>query len=156
MIIGSLDQPDLRDFLSKHPAFQQAFDWLLTTGSTAPDGITEIGGEDFYANGHGYTTKDRAACEWESHRHTADIQVCLKGGELIDWSPVKLPASSGRYERDRDFERWPSDLEEYDTIRLEPRRFAIFLPNELHRPVITNGRDASIRKVVIKIDARFL
>jgi YhcH/YjgK/YiaL family protein len=155
MITGSLQQTEVRRFLSQVPAFARAFQWIARCPADHPDGIVQLEGADLYVNVHGYDTRRREDCCWESHRRTADIQLCLTGGELIDWSPV-APAGAGSYQTDRDFEAWPGDIAPAETIALGSGRFAIFLPGELHRPVIANGRDRSIRKLVVKIAAHLL
>lgn len=156
MITGTLQQFELCRFLAQAPAFACAFDWIRQCSSAQPDGTVELAGRDLYVNVHGYETRRRDDCRWESHRQTADIQMCLRGGELIDWSPEKPARSNGTYDFRRDFELWDGDISPAETVRLTPGRFAIFLPGELHRPVITNERDLSIRKLVVKVAAHLL
>jgi YhcH/YjgK/YiaL family protein len=155
MMTGSLQHDELRRFLSQTPAFERAFDWIDRFAASSHDGIVKLDGADLYVNVHGYDTKRRDDCRWESHRRTADIQVCLSGGELIDWSPAS-PTGPSTYDAGREFESWPEHFAQVETISLDPARFVIFLPGELHRPVIANDRDTAIRKLVVKIAAHRL
>jgi YhcH/YjgK/YiaL family protein len=156
MIIGSIKQAQLTGFLNQITVFQRAFGWIRAMPPEPMEGITELEGRDLYANVHGYETRSRESCRWESHRHTADLQFGLAGGELIEWSPIKSPRPSAGYEAEKDFEFWPDDIVAVNTLSLEPGMFAIFLPGELHRPMIKDGVNNAVRKGVVKIHARFL
>jgi YhcH/YjgK/YiaL family protein len=156
MIIGAISQTNLTDFLEQSPVLRRAFDWIRALPAEPADGITELDGRDLYANVHGYTTHARAACQWESHRHTADLQYVFDGGELIDWTPGAPTEPAVAYDVARDFVTWPATIALTQTVALTPGTFVIFLPGELHRPAIVNGRDAAVRKLVVKIHARLL
>lgn len=156
MILGSMKQVQLIEFLKETGVFRRAFEWIRALPPEPKEGITELEGHSLYVNVHGYATRARENCVWESHRHTADLQLCLSGGELIDWTPIRFEGESTRYDDAKDFEAWPEGIVPATTLRLEGGMFAIFLPGELHRPVIADGKNVSIRKLVVKIDARFL
>ena len=156
MIIGSIEQTQCLAFLSEVPVLRRAFSWIRQLSAQAPDGVTELEGRDVYVNVHAYELRRREDCVWESHRQTADIQYCLEGGELIDWTPVAPALSAVSYDTEKDFEIWPGELAAAETIHLQPGRFVIFLPGELHRPMIVEGVEAHIRKLVVKIHERFL
>src|SRR4051794_11447342 len=131
MFTGTLQQAEVCRFLAQVPALAVAFDWIRRCAAAQPEGIVELAGHDLYVNVHGYQTKRRDDCQWESHRHTADIQMCVEGGELIDWSSVTPGSGTGTYDSARDFEVWHGDIAVAETIRLTPGRFAIFLPGEV-------------------------
>jgi beta-galactosidase beta subunit len=48
--------------------------------------ITPLRGKKMYVNVHGYKTLSAGSCEWESHQHTVDLQYCIGGGEIIQWT----------------------------------------------------------------------
>ncbi|MBT7065121.1 MAG: YhcH/YjgK/YiaL family protein [Verrucomicrobia bacterium] len=156
MMLGRLSQLGMVSFLRSVPAFRQALDFIAELPPDPVEGITEILGRDIYMNVHSYPTKARLDCSWESHRHTTDIQLCLSGGEHIDWTPCSPTLSPISYAADRDFEKWQPETEAEETITLAPGRFAIYLPGELHRPMISNGRDCRIKKIAVKIHTNLL
>jgi biofilm protein TabA len=156
MILSSLDNGRMLGLLALAPAFRVSLDWMLALGSDGRDGVTELNGRKLYANVHGYNTKARERCCWESHRHTADVQLCLSGGETIDWLPGIPLSSPAHYDPDRDFETWPNVIGSFRTVNLTPGDFVVFLPGEVHRPMIHDGQNMAIRKVVAKIDACLL
>lgn len=143
-------------FLSTVPALCQALEWIKKMPADQPDGIVELQGTKLYVNVQGYATKARGDCAWESHRHTADLQFCLSGGESIDWTPAPSPFPSLSYKAENDFEFWPPPIETRVTVPLTAGSFVIFLPGELHRPVISDGQNLRIRKAVAKIHASLL
>ena len=156
MILADLNRLETLNFLRTVPALRQVLDWLQRRPANPADGITELQGQDLYINVQGYATKPREQCNWESHRHTADLQFCISGGESIDWTPVSSKLPSVSYDAARDFECWPPQIEIGNTLQLTPGSFVIFLPGELHRPVIADGLNKSIRKAVAKIHANLL
>ena len=106
-----------------------------------------------YVNVHGYETRERPGCLWESHRHTVDIQFCISGGELIDWG-LGLPASpSVRYNAEKDTDFWASDTPVVQTLSMVQGLLVVFFPGELHRPMMVDGQHGTVKKLVVKIDA---
>jgi YhcH/YjgK/YiaL family protein len=156
MIAGSIKQAQLTGFLNAVPVLQRSLEWIRRLPDDASESITELEGRDLYINLHSYRTLAREACRWESHRHTADLQYCLEGGEAIDWTPLQPEGLGASYDPAKDFETWSLDCPRCETVHLEAGRFVLFLPGELHRPVIADGRHSRIRKAVVKIHARFL
>lgn len=156
MILGSIKQTQLTGFLSYMPVIKRAFEWIHALPPEPTEGITELEGHELYVNVHGYQTRPRENCVWESHRQTADLQFGLAGGELIEWSPVHYSGGSVSYDAAKDFEAWPSDIVPVNTLQLAPGDFVIFLPGELHRPMIADGTNNLVRKGVVKIHSRFL
>lgn len=156
MIHSSIANEGMTRLLEANPALRAALDWLRHVTADAADGITQLQGADLYVNVHGYRTKPRGQCTWESHRHTADVQFCIAGGECIDWLERPGLAGGSSYDPERDFETWTAPAETWQTAFLRPGEYVIFLPGELHRPMISDGSHESIRKVVAKVQADLL
>ncbi|MDA1043601.1 MAG: YhcH/YjgK/YiaL family protein [Verrucomicrobia bacterium] len=156
MILSSLDNRQTLALLRKSAAFGPAFDWLTKHALTASDGITELQGASYYVNVHGYDTQAREACRWESHRQTVDLQFCISGGERIDWASHQPLGLSSVYNPQTDTDIWPGELCAEQTFVLRSGCFVIFLPGELHRPMITDDENGSTRKLVVKIPGGLL
>jgi YhcH/YjgK/YiaL family protein len=156
MIVSTINHPESMSVFAGLPALGRALEWIRIHAASATDGITELEGRSLFMNVCAYNTRLREDCAWESHRHTADVQYCVAGAESIDWSPPLSSVVSERYEVERDFEFWPNTIEPSSCVTLEPGGFVVFLPGELHRPMITHGAHSRIRKVVAKIDIRLL
>ena len=156
MILGRLDDRSLISFLSQTPALQRAFEFILAQPPDPEDGKTELEGGDLFVRTMRYPTRPRTDARWESHRHTADLQVAFGGGELIDWTPLPPVGASIEHNATDDFEFWPHAIEPVQTVHLSAGMFVIFLPGELHRPTVADGTNAMVRKFVGKVHARLL
>ena len=151
MIHDTLNSVTTRLLELRIPVLKQAFDWLRSMPAEPPEGIIELQGCDMYVNVHGYQTLPAAECQWESHRHTVDIQYCIAGGEIIEWLPTGVLTSLDDYFPAKDTEHWQDNGEQPAQLRMTPGAYVMFLPQELHRPKIMNGNQAHIKKLVIKI-----
>ena len=156
MIFDTLESTTARWLAERSPKLADAFAWIRTMPATAPNGITELGGPDFYVNVHGYATKPLEECRWESHRHTVDLQYCIAGGELIHWLPTGALASLDDYNPAKEVEHWRDAGSATTLLRMTPGSFAIFFANELHRPQQRDGTNSDVRKLVVKIAAHHL
>lgn len=153
MIVGSLMNAHIVGLLSQNPTFGRVFTWLNINLDCLTDGITVLDGKKLYVNVHGYTTRVPAECAWESHRNTIDLQMMLRGAEVIDWAEPQDGLLSRAYDSERDFETWPENIIQEGSVTMRPGVFAIFLPGELHRPMVAVHQPEAINKLVVKIDA---
>jgi YhcH/YjgK/YiaL family protein len=83
----------------------------------------------------------------EAHRRHADIQVLLGGRESIGWAPLDmtaLPDTAWDPAADVQFFAGAPQL----WLHLRPGQFALFLPADLHLPLV--GEDL-IHKVLVKV-----
>ena len=154
MIFGSLDSPDLqKSHQLMHPVWGQVFQWIKDNPDTASTGIHEIRGQAIYANVHGYETKPRDQCRYESHRRYVDFQFCLKGGEIIEWRSMAELKAVDVYNPEKDVIHYASPSLPASNLWLTQRHFAIFFPTDGHMPKMSDGRNSSVYKAVIKVEA---
>ena len=156
MIHDSLNSATTTWLQQCYPALRDAFDWILALPSTPNDGITELRGSRMYVNIHGYHTLPASQCNWESHRHTADLQYCISGGEVIEWLPEVKLEPVGEYNPAKDTQKWIGGVALCTQLRMFPGAYAIFLPNELHRPKVGDGANPAVSKLVVKIHEELL
>lgn len=156
MIIAPLSSSTPRLLQCSHPRFKQVFQWLESFSPDTPDGIIDLGEPEFYANVHRYATKPVADCAWESHRRTIDVQMCLEGGEKIEWTLPDSPVHQGDYVQDKDRDEWTFPGTALGEVTLRPGLFALFLSGEPHRPMVHDGTHLLIRKVVVKLPIALL
>lgn len=123
-----------------------AIQYLLSHDLNAlPLGRTEIQGEDVYLLVSDVTYKPAEEGAFEVHRQYADIQLSLTGGEKIGYLPLTAIASWGGYEPDCQLaQENPEGLE----LPMEKGRFAVFFPQDAHRPGVGQGKG---RKIVVKV-----
>jgi YhcH/YjgK/YiaL family protein len=78
------------------------------------------------------------------------MQIMARGVEEIGVCP-----RPGAVSAERDEERDSETLEcRVNFIVLRPGSFAVFLPQDGHRPEIRHGAAASVRKMVVKVPVR--
>jgi YhcH/YjgK/YiaL family protein len=150
MTFGHLDRPETYRTLLELAAFRQAIAWLRRIPAEQPQGIFELAGRDMFVNVHGYDTLPREECRFESHRRYVDLQYCIRGGELIDSCFLGTITRPGKYDPETDF-IFHEPPPQYSSLRLAPGDFAVFFPEDVHRPKVHDGRNRSVDKLVIKI-----
>ena len=172
MIYGHLSAADEYAHLLANPAWRRAFEWLKTVTAATPTGIQQLQGDEVYVNVHGYDTLPREQCRFESHRRYVDLQYCISGGEMIDWSLAFALEPDGAYDADKDLQFYrppvalsaafpPSQFPDFPVspvcaLPMSPGSFAIFHPSDAHRPKAPDGFSRNVFKLVIKIDRRLM
>ncbi|ERK17643.1 MAG: YhcH/YjgK/YiaL family protein [Pantoea sp.] len=87
----------------------------------------------------------------EAHRHHIDVQYLVSGAEVI--GVANQPASLAvhqPYNPERDIIFYQHAADE-TLIRMVPGTFAVFFPQDIHRPNCAPDLPGAIRKVVVKI-----
>lgn len=155
MILGHIDYPETYQTLFQHPIWNQALDWIRNMDKEQAEGIYKLRGEDMYVNVHGYQTLSRQNCRYENHRKYVDLQYCITGGELIDWSLATQLQLKQKYNPvgDVEFYEHPSNS---SVLQLKSGYFAIFFPGDAHMPKITDGIHLQTKKLVVKIARKLL
>ncbi len=140
------------DDLKKYNIPECAVSFLNTLNAQTPAGHYELS-DGIFANIDEYKTKEHKDCMLEAHKKYTDIQLLLCGKERIDFTNtdglnVKVPYDSGR---DVMFFELPETL---NSIYLKSGNFALFYPEDAHRPQMNfSSVSAAVKKVVVKIPA---
>ncbi|QLK62836.1 YhcH/YjgK/YiaL family protein [Enterobacteriaceae bacterium Kacie_13] len=133
-------------------AIEKALNFLRTTDfRQLGTGVVEIEGRDIYAQILDLTTKPKAENPPEVHRRYIDIQFLAWGDEIIgvaaDCGTNEI-SQSLLEERDIIFYH---QMENESEIIMKPGSYAIFFPQDVHRPGCIHNNISQIRKVVIKV-----
>lgn len=137
------------------PIWQQAFTWIAEHAKHLPDGEHGIVGRDMYANIHTVQTTPESEGSFEVHKKYIDIHYCLSGGEVIMYSPIDSPKEKTAFDIEKDYQLF-YPAQQSSSVTMQPGSFAIFFPEELHMPKISDGANITVRKIVIKIKASLL
>lgn len=150
MFLANIQSPRTWQGFIRDEPFLTALHWIQAMPRDQEPGIFEIRGKEIFVNVHGYETLPREECRFESHRKYVDLQYCIAGGECIDHASLARvePATSYDAETDLLFHRPAVD---FSILRMAPGDFALFWPDDAHRPKVQDGRNASVRKLVVKI-----
>lgn len=148
MIFGHIEKSNFDHF---HPIIKKALVYLKNTDlSTVPTGQYSM--DDFIVQVIDLNTKVFDEIKPEVHRKKIDIQYLHQGIEKIGVSSDtgnNKPASHYLPERDIQFYE---DSENEFFIQMIPGNFAIFYPEDVHRPACVHGAPSAIRKIVVKIN----
>ena len=137
----------------RSPNWEKALAWLKADSwKNISLGKTEIDGTKVFVTRSAYTTKLLGECRYESHRVYADIQMLIKGSEIIqvclrDGLKITEPYSA---EKDIDFlEGEPNPVHQ---IVLAFPLAVIFFPWDVHMPLIApDNKPNETEKIILKI-----
>lgn len=149
MILGQLkDIADERKRLTG--ILQQGFDFLLSQNvSELVSGRYEIDGES-YASVDEYKTQPKAERHPEGHRQYIDIQYIAAGREIIYHSFLKKGSEVTDQWADRDLFFYKDSSDETE-LKLEAGDYAVFFPEDIHRPCCVWHTSTNVKKIVIKV-----
>jgi biofilm protein TabA len=155
MIVGSMEHlQDEQAGLS--PVLREALQFLSQTDfSQLADGTHPIRGDAMFAIVSHLTTQPLQAVKGEAHYDKLDIHYVLSGEEWIGVAPLN---EQQRVTEDRPQHdvRLYEELSDEVFIRMNPGRYAILFPADIHRPGCTLQSPSKLRKVVVKIDKAIL
>lgn len=149
MIFGHIAQPNPCRLPA---AIEKALNFLRTTDfRQLSPGVVEIEGKDIFAQIIDLTTRDMVDNQPEVHRRYLDIQFLAWGEEkigiAIDTGNNDI-SESLLEQRDIIFYR---NSENESFIEMVPGSYAVFFPQDVHRPACNKTRATPIRKVVVKV-----
>ncbi|MCI8441644.1 MAG: DUF386 domain-containing protein [Provencibacterium sp.] len=88
---------------------------------------------------------------WEGHRRHTDLHLVIRGREYLGWIPVSEMKMSSDYAEEPDVgffeDRLPGSR-----ISLEEGYFALFLPEDIHKPMLSGEGSGGI-KLLLKARA---
>jgi biofilm protein TabA len=129
---------------------KRALEYLADTDFTAlEDGKHAIEGNAIYALLLSYDTEPESARSFEAHRKYIDVQYLLSGREIIHWAPLDELTAKGEYSDEKDIVFLSGDSRAQ--LHLVPGTFALFLPEDAHKPNCAWDGPGPARKVVVKV-----
>ena len=118
-----------------------------TDVAALPVGRYEIDGDTVFALVQAYETHLPEECRWEAHYTYTHIQYVVEGSERMGWKTLDgVVKTEDRPEDDVYF--FESDG---DHFVMHAGQFAVFAPQDAHRPGMAVDRQAPIKKIVVKV-----
>ncbi len=148
MILDLLQHSSL--YQASAPGLARGFAWFAGFSPEMPDGRYEIDGSDVFALVQSYDTSEPAEKRYESHRDYIDIQYVAAGSEVIYYAPVDRLHPLTDYHAEKDCQLY-ADPAEATPLQLTAGSFALFYPQDAHKPGCVTGTASRIKKVVIKV-----
>jgi biofilm protein TabA len=141
-----------------HPLFGQAFAWCADPANQAiANGRYPLRGDDLTVIVESGLTSPASARRFESHRRCIDIQVVLTGPEAMEWMPCASLTVSEPFRPGGDICFYAPPKLPATRLLLGPLQFAIFWPEDAHKPCCHPGDvPVPFRKLICKVavDAR--
>lgn len=140
-----------KDYSSINKNFAKAFEFLKNNNlKELSIGKHEIEGEKIFALVQEYTTQNEEEKKCESHEKYIDIQLIVEGQEVMGYVPVSClnVEEDLRPEQDMIFYKETSKV---SNIKFSNDDYAIFFPEDGHRPGCALGECSKVRKIVVKV-----
>lgn len=115
-------------------------------------GIYSIMGDDIYAQVVDKITKSKYAAKAEVHRKYIEIQFSVYGNEIIGYARDtgnNIVTEELLEEKDSIFY---DNVENEIDLKMEPGSFAVFFPEDVHRPWCAYNEKCKVRKINVKIN----
>lgn len=126
-----------------------AYDFIVNKAEGAAVGKYDLE-NGVYVSVQEYTTKARSEAKYEAHKKFIDIQMILRGKELIAVSPIDKMTISDEYNEEKDFMLFHHNDECTDYV-IEAGEFLILYPQDVHMPGVCVNEKSPVRKIVVKV-----
>ena len=147
MILDKLENASLYACISNN--LQTGFEFLKNTNFSALEiGRHEIDGDQIFALVSEYDSKKPEDCRLEAHEVYTDIQYLVSGKELIGYETLQNQVLKSEYIPEKDISFYQG---EGTPLLIEAGMFAVFFPQDVHRPCIQAGQPEKVKKVVVKV-----
>jgi len=133
--------------------WEKALAWLKADSwKDLPVGRTEIDGAKVYVLRQLTASKPLSECRYESHRVYADIQMDVKGSEIIRVCLRDSLKITEAYSAEKDIDFLEGEADPLHQIVLAFPLAAVLFPWDVHKPLIAvNEKPAEIEKIVVKV-----
>jgi YhcH/YjgK/YiaL family protein len=150
MIVGKLC--DLYRYKGIAKNIDTAIDWILNTDLLAlPKGKTVVDGANVYANRDTYVARPLEECFFENHENYIDIQIVLKGKEVIGYTHISNPTlvKTVEYNPEKDVTKYNYDPKGAVFFTVE-EGFALVYTEDVHLAKC-KADDEIVEKLVVKV-----
>lgn len=149
MIFGHINNTDPRHY---PPAIAHAIHYLATHDlASMPAGRYEDSQTGWVVQVLDLHTAPHHENYPEAHRRFIDVQYLVSGNELMGVATAKAELAIHQpYDDERDIIFY-QDAPHETLVLMQPGHFAVFFPQDIHRPNCALDAPEAIRKVVVKI-----
>lgn len=140
-----------KDYSSVNKNFIKAFEFLKNNDLKKLDvGKYEIQGEEIFALVQEYITQNEEDKDWESHEKYIDIQLIVEGQEIMGYVPIEALEVKEDLRLENDLIFYNETLKG-SNIKCTNGDYAIFFPEDAHKPGCALGECSKVKKVLIKL-----
>lgn len=145
MIFDSLKN---RALYASDERLSRALEFLAGVTPDITLGRQELDGDRMYANVVEYETKTEGV--FEGHRAYADVQFVLSGREDMECVNISHTEPTKEYDAAGDYALF-ADSALSSRITVNEGEFAVFYPEDIHKPSLASGAAAKVKKVIVKL-----
>lgn len=148
MLAGNINQPELVRYIDSRLLL-----WInqaLAIADNHHEGEYPLSDQGVFAVIVNTSTEQQADRQAEAHKYYVDVQILLKGSEKIGYSHL-LPNDLKQLETYPDDVQFIDNVENENYIILQENDYAVFYPDEIHRPLCAVTQPSKVRKAIIKI-----
>lgn len=148
MILDTLNQAE--KYFGLSPRIQMGLEYLQKTDfSQVQDGTYELDGRDVFVAVMSYQSKEKG--RFEAHEQYIDIQYVIEGnGEIMGYAPVTELGERTDANEVKDiyfYDNAPAGM----NLIVKKGMFAIFMPQDGHKPSCMLTVPEPVRKAVVKV-----
>ena len=148
MILSNLDTP--LSSINVSQRVKTAINFLKNLDKNIPDGKVEIDDKNIFALIATVKTEHPDKRFFEAHRDYIDVQFVIDGRQIIEWMPVTAFKEEKNYDEKNDLYKFNQNFSGSKII-LGDNNYAVFFPEDAHKPLCFIGEEATIRICVIKV-----
>lgn len=147
MIVDTIDNLD--KYIGVNPLFAEVVEFIKNNDLNKLEaGKHYLKEGELFVNITTATGKTEEEATYETHRRMLDIQIPLSAPETYGYMPLRdMPEAE--YNETKDVTKYPG-LSGGSLITCKPGEFAIFFPQDGHKPCIGKG---DIHKAIFKVKA---
>ena len=93
-------------------------------------------------------TRPEEGAFFEAHRKYIDIQFVISGDELHGYAPLSSLKTQDAYDQEKDVAFYHGTG---SVFSLSPGSFAIYFPNDAHKPNLMIDKPVPVKKIVVKV-----
>jgi YhcH/YjgK/YiaL family protein len=140
-----------KDYSGINKNFKKAFEFIKNNNlKELAIGQYDIEGEEVFALVQEYTTQSSKDKRWESHEKYIDIQMIITGEEIMGYAPINYLEVKEDLRPEKDLMFYDETLKG-SNIKFSSGDYAIFFPEDGHKPGCAIGECSKVKKVVIKV-----
>jgi len=149
MILGSMSSWEIQSKYENKVIVRAMEELQRILKDNPPLGLTEINGDLMYVSIMEFDAKSPEGHLAEKHESYIDLQYLITGEETIGYFSLRDGIVTAKdYDREQDYALY-APVSDENLLHLKPGMFAIFFPNDIHRPGM--GQAGKIKKAVVKI-----
>ncbi|WP_221074699.1 YhcH/YjgK/YiaL family protein [Agarivorans aestuarii] len=148
MLFGNVNKLSLVKYVN--PSFVTWIDEAMALAAEKEDGRYELSGDGVFVLLMSPGTEEFAKRKAEIHKQHLDIQILLDGEEQIGYTHELAEEALALTELENDVAFFEQASNE-QMVKLGKGDFAVFYPDEVHRPLCAVAEPRQVRKAVVKI-----